>query len=271
VNGKNISVWPGSSYPLGATWDGEGVNFALFSERAEKVELCLFDEKGRREVARIGLREHTDQVWHCYLPEARPGLLYGYRVHGPYKPQEGHRFNSNKLLLDPYAKGIAGALRWSDAHYGYTIGHPEEDLSFDERDSAAGMPRCQVIDGAFSWENDRPPRTPWHETIIHELHVKGFTKLNSAVPAPLRGTYAGLATLPAIEYLKRLGVTAVELLPVHAFIDDRRLVQMGLRNYWGYNSIGFLAPEPRYASTGSAASEFKIMVKNSEAAEPVEA
>jgi len=261
MNGKNISVWPGGSYPLGATWDGEGVNFALFSERAEKVELCLFDEKGRREVARISLREHTDQVWHCYLPEARPGLLYGYRVHGPYKPQEGHRFNPNKLLLDPYAKGISGALRWSDAHYGYTIGHPEEDLSFDERDSAAGMPRCQVIDGAFSWENDRPPRTPWHETIIHELHVKGFTKLNSAVPAPLRGTYAGLATLPVIEYLKRLGVTAVELLPVHAFIDDRRLVQMGLRNYWGYNSLGFLAPESRYASTGSAASEFKIMVK----------
>jgi len=261
MNGKNISVWPGSSYPLGATWDGEGVNFALFSERAEKVELCLFDPKGRREVARINLREHTDQVWHCYLPEARPGLLYGYRVHGPYKPEEGHRFNPNKLLLDPYAKGIVGTLRWSDAHFGYTVGHPEEDLSFDERDSAAGMPRCQVIDGAFRWENDRPPRTPWHETIIHELHVKGFTKLNSAIPAPLRGTYAGLATLPVIEYLKRMGVTAVELLPVHAFIDDRRLVEMSLRNYWGYNSMGFLAPEPRYASTGSAASEFKIMVK----------
>jgi len=261
MNGKNISVWPGGSYPLGATWDGEGVNFALFSERAEKVELCLFDGKSRREVARLELREHTDQVWHCYLPEARPGLLYGYRVYGPYKPQEGHRFNPNKLLLDPYAKGIVGALRWSDAHYGYTIGHPEEDLSFDERDNAGGMPRCQVIDGAFSWENDRPLRTPWHETIIYELHVKGFTKLNSAVPAPLRGTYAGLATLPVIEYLRRLGVTAVELLPVHAFIDDRRLVQMGLRNYWGYNSLGFLAPESRYASTGSAASEFKIMVK----------
>jgi len=261
MNGKNISVWPGRPYPLGATWDGEGVNFALFSERAERVELCLFDEKGRRELARIPLPERTDQVWHCYLPEARPGLLYGYRVHGPYKPQEGHRFNPNKLLLDPYAKGIVGALRWSDAHFGYSVGHPEEDLSFDERDSAAGMPKCQVIDGAFSWGNDRPPRTPWHETIIHELHVKGFTKLNSAVPAPLRGTYAGLATLPVIEYLKRLGVTAVELLPVHAFIDDRRLVQAGLRNYWGYNSIGFLAPEPRYASTGSAASEFKIMVK----------
>jgi glycogen operon protein len=261
MNGKNISVWPGNSYPLGATWDGEGVNFALFSERAEKVELCLFDQKGRREVARIELREHTDQVWHCYLPEARPGQLYGYRVYGPYKPQEGHRFNPNKLLLDPYAKGIVGSMRWSDAHFGYTVGHPDEDLSFDERDSAGGMPRCQVIDGAFSWENDRPPRTPWHETIIHELHVKGFTQLNSAIPAPLRGTYAGLATLPVIEYLKRLGITAVELLPVHAFIDDRRLVQMGLRNYWGYNSLGFLAPEPRYASTGSAASEFKIMVK----------
>jgi glycogen operon protein len=261
MDGKNISVWPGRPYPLGASWDGEGVNFALFSERAEKVELCLFDERGRRELARIELQEHTDQVWHCYLPEARPGLLYGYRVHGPYKPQEGHRFNPNKLLLDPYAKGIVGNLRWSDAHFGYSVGHAEEDLSFDERDSAAGMPKCQVIDGAFNWGNDRPPRTPWHDTIIYELHVKGFTKLNSAVPAPLRGTYAGLATQPAIEYLKRLGVTAVELMPVHAFVDDRRLVQIGLRNYWGYNSIGFFAPEPRYASTDSAASEFKIMVK----------
>ena len=261
MDGKNISGWPGRPYPLGTTWDGEGVNFALFSERAEKVELCLFDERGRRELARIELQEHTDQVWHCYLPEARPGLLYGYRVHGPYKPQEGHRFNPNKLLLDPYAKGIVGNLHWSDAHFGYSVGHPEEDLSFDERDSAAGMPKCQVIDGAFNWGNDRPPRTPWHDTIIYELHVKGFTKLNSAVPAPLRGTYAGLATQPAIEYLKRLGVTAVELMPVHAFVDDRRLVQIGLRNYWGYNSIGFFAPEPRYASTDSAASEFKIMVK----------
>jgi glycogen operon protein len=200
-------------------------------------------------------------VWHCYLPEARPGLLYGYRVHGPYKPKEGHRFNPNKLLLDPYAKDIVGSIRWSDAHYGYAVGHPEEDLSFDERDSAPGMPKCQVIDGAFNWGDDRPPRTPWHETIIHELHVRGFTKLHSGVPAPMRGTYAGLATQPAVEYLRRLGVTAVELLPIHAFIDDRRLVGMGLRNYWGYNSIGFFCPESRYASTASAASEFKIMVK----------
>jgi glycogen operon protein len=261
MDGKNISVWPGQPYPLGASWDGEGVNFALFSEHTEKVELCLFDPKGRREVVRIELREHTDQVWHCYLPEARPGLLYGYRVHGPYKPKEGHRFNPNKLLLDPYAKDIVGSIRWSDAHYGYAVGHPEEDLSFDERDSAPGMPKCQVIDGAFNWGDDRPPRTPWHETIIHELHVRGFTKLHSGVPAPMRGTYAGLATQPAVEYLRRLGVTAVELLPIHAFIDDRRLVGMGLRNYWGYNSIGFFCPESRYASTASAASEFKIMVK----------
>jgi glycogen operon protein len=261
MDGKNISVWPGRPYPLGASWDGEGVNFALFSEHAEKVELCVFDPKGRREVARIELREHTDQVWHCYLPEARPGLLYGYRVHGPYKPREGQRFNRHKLLLDPYAKGIVGKLHWSDAHFGYSVGNPEEGLSFDERDSAPGMPKCQVIDGAFNWGDDRPPRTPWHETIIHELHVKGFTKLNSAVPTPLRGTYAGLATQPAVEYLRRLGVTAVELLPIHAFIDDRRLVGMGLRNYWGYNSIGFFCPESRYASTASAASEFKIMVK----------
>jgi isoamylase len=260
MDGKNISVWPGRPYPLGATWDGEGVNFAIFSEHAEKVELCLFDPRGRREVARIELREYTDQVWHCYLPEARPGLLYGYRVHGPYKPKEGHRFNPNKLLLDPYAKDIVGSIRWSDAHYGYAAGHPEEDLSFDERDSASGMPKCAVIEGAFNWGDDRPPRTPWHETIIHELHVKGFTKLHPGVPDQLRGTYAGLATLPAIEYLRRLGVTAVELMPVHAFIDDRRLVQMGLRNYWGYNSIGYFAPEPRFSSTGTVA-EFKTMVK----------
>ncbi|HVK55687.1 MAG TPA: glycogen debranching protein GlgX [Burkholderiales bacterium] len=254
------AVWPGNPYPLGAAWDGEGVNFALFSEHAEKVELCLFDAQGRREIERIVLRECTDQVWHCYLPDARPGLTYGYRVYGPYKPEEGHRFNPNKLLLDPYAKDIVGTLRWSDAHFGYRIGARTGDLSLDRRDSAPGMLKCRVVDSAFTWGDDRPPRIPWHETVIYELHVKGFTMLHPDVPKPLRGTYAALATAPVIEYLKRLGVTAVELLPVHAFIDDRLLSEKGLHNYWGYNSIGYFAPEPRYMATG-AVNEFKNMVK----------
>jgi isoamylase len=257
---QRMAVWPGYSYPLGATWDGEGVNFALFSEHAERVELCLFDPKGRREVARIAVREQTDQVWHCYLPEARPGLLYGYRVHGPYEPEEGHRYNPNKLLLDPYAKTIHGALRWSDAHFGYRVGNRKEDLVLDPRDSAPGMPKCMVIDPAFTWGDDRPPRTAWHDTVIYELHVKGFTVLHPEVAAHHRGTYAGLVSAPVIEHLKRLGVTAVELMPVHTFVDDRNLVGRGLRNYWGYNSIGYFAPEGRYSATGLV-SEFKTMVK----------
>jgi glycogen operon protein len=254
------AVWPGNPYPRGANWDGEGVNFALFSEHAEKVELCVFDEKGRREVQRVTLPEHTDQVWHCYLPEARPGMLYGYRVHGPYAPEKGHRFNSNKLLLDPYAKSIAGTVNWSDAHFGYRIGHERADLSFDRRDSAPGMPKCRVIDPAFTWGNDRRPCIPWHDTVIYELHVKGFTMQHPDVPPQLRGTYAGLASSPSLDHLRRLGVTTVELLPVHAFIDDRHLVQKGLHNYWGYNSIGYFAPESRYLTSASI-SEFKTMVK----------
>ena len=254
------SVWPGKPYPLGATWDGEGVNFALYSERGEKVELCIFAEKGRRELQRITLTEHTDQVWHCYLPEARPGLLYGYRVHGPYRPEEGHRFNPNKLLLDPYAKSIAGSLSWSDAHFGYRVGHERADLSFDRRDSAPGMPRCRVIDPAFTWGEDRRPAVPWHETVIYELHVRGFTMQHPDVPPKLRGTYAGLATPPVIDYLRRLGITAVELMPAHTFINDRYLIEKGLRNYWGYNSIGYFAPESCYSAGGDTA-EFKTMVK----------
>jgi glycogen operon protein len=257
---NSSKIWPGRPYPLGATWDGSGVNFALFSEHAERVELCLFDEHGRREVARIPLPEQTDRVWHGYLPEARPGQLYGYRVHGPYEPEAGHRFNANKLLLDPYAKAIAGNLKWSDAHFGYKLDARREDLSFDRRDSASGMPKCKVIDAAFTWGDDRPPNIPWHDTVIYELHVKGFTKQHPDVPPALRGTYAGLATTPVIEHLKRLGVTAVELLPVHAFVDDRFLVQKGLRNYWGYNSIGYFAPDARYAASGKI-QEFKTMVK----------
>ena len=254
------TVWPGKPYPLGATWDGLGVNFALYCEHGEKVELCIFAEKGRREVQRITLTEYTDLVWHCYLPEARPGLLYGYRVHGPYRPDDGHRFNPNKLLLDPYAKSIVGALNWSDAHYGYRVGHERADLSFDRRDSAPGMPRCRVIDPAFTWGDDRRPGVPWHETIIYEMHVRGHTMLHPAVPPQLRGTYAGLATTPVIEYLTDLGVTAVELMPVHTFIDDRHLVQKGLRNYWGYNSIGYFAPHAAYSTSGDV-TEFKTMVK----------
>jgi len=261
VTHRNWAIWPGCAYPLGATWDGEGVNFALFSEHAERVELCLFDPRGRREVDRINVRWQTDQVWHCYLPEARPGLLYGYRVYGPYDPGNGHRFNPNKLLLDPYAKSIFGQIRWSDAMFGYRIGDTDSDFSLDSRDSAPGMPRCRVIDTAFTWGNDQRPNHEWHDTVIYELHVKGFTAQHPEIAPQLRGTYAGLATAPAIDYLKRLGVTAVELMPVHAFIDDRHLVERGLRNYWGYNTIGFFAPDMRYSATGCIA-EFKTMVKS---------
>lgn len=253
-------LWPGKPYPLGATWDGEGVNFAIFSEHAQKVELCLFDKAGHRELHRISMPEQTDQVWHCYLPEARPGLLYGYRVHGPYEPAKGMRFNHHKLLLDPYAKQIAGTLKWSDSHFGYRVGNRQEDLSFDRRDDAPGMLKSMVIDPAFTWGIDRSPRTPWHKSVIYELHVKGFTIQHPKVPEALRGTYAGLGTAPVIEHLQKLDITAVELMPVHYFIDDRQLVERGLRNYWGYNTIGFFAPASRYSATGSV-NEFKTMVK----------
>jgi isoamylase len=259
-------VWPGKPYPLGSVWDGEGVNFAIYSEHAEKVELCLFDPSGKRETLRVTLPEQTDMVWHGYLPEVRPGQLYGYRVYGPYNPQQGHRFNHHKLLLDPYGKAVRGSIRWSDSHFGYKLGSKQEDLSFDRRDNAAGMPKNRVIDSAFTWGADAPPRIPWHETIIYELHVKGFTMCHPDVPPSLRGTYAGLATAPVIDYLTRLGVTSVELMPVHSFIDDRQLVERGLRNYWGYNSIGFLALEPRYLATDSI-NEFKTMVKTLHSAE----
>jgi glycogen operon protein len=254
------AVWPGSPYPRGATWDGEGVNFALFSEHAEKVELCLFDPSGQHEVQRIHVREQTDMIWHCYLPEARPGLLYGYRVHGPYDPERGHRFNPHKLLIDPYARDIVGPLTWSDAHFGYSQNHPDGDLVADRCDNAVGMPKCRVIDPAFAWGTDRSPNIPWHEMVIYELHVGGFTKNHPDVPPALRGTYAGLCTAPVIEHLKRLGVTSVELMPIHAFVDDRHLVDQGKRNFWGYNSIGFFAPDLRYSASGST-KEFKTMVK----------
>jgi isoamylase len=254
------SLWPGRPYPLGATWDGEGVNFSLFSEHAESVELCLFDPKGRRELERIAFREQTDQVWHGYLPDARPGLLYGYRVYGPYDPQRGMRFNPKKLLLDPYARSIVGSLRWSDAHFGYRVGGKREDLVADERDNAFGMPKSQVVDPAFTWGEDRRPNTAWNDTLIYELHVKGFTFRHPDVPPPLRGKFGALATPPVLEHLRHLGVTAVELMPIHAFIDDQHLVQQGLANYWGYNTIGFFAPEARYLSNGGLP-EFKTVVK----------
>ncbi|HET9748112.1 MAG TPA: glycogen debranching protein GlgX [Casimicrobiaceae bacterium] len=254
------AVWPGRSQPRGAHWDGEGVNFAVFSEHAEKVELCIFDPTGRREVQRIALVERTDEMFHCYLPEARPGLLYGYRMYGPYRPEQGLRFNAHKLLLDPYARSIEGTLRWSDALFGYTIGHKRADLSFDRRDSARAMPKSKVIEPAFTWENDHSPKIPWHDMVVYELHVRGFTMQHPDVPPAFRGTYAGLSTEPVIDYLRRLGVTTVELMPVHYFVDDRRLVQHGLRNYWGYNTIGYFAPESRYSASGKV-NEFKTMVK----------
>jgi isoamylase len=259
------AVWPGRPFPRGAIWDGLGVNFALFSEHAERVELCLFDASGRHEVQRIVLREQTDQVFHGYLPQARPGLLYGYRVYGPYKPRDGHRFNGHKLLLDPYARNIVGELRWHDALFGYRIGHHDADLSFDRRDSAPYLPRCKVVESAFSWGDDRRPAVPWHETMIYEAHVRGLTMRHPGVPEAMRGTYAGLSCAPVIDHLKRLGVTTLELMPVHAFVDDRHLVERGLSNYWGYNTIGYFAPMHRYSASGKV-NEFKSMVRTLHAA-----
>jgi glycogen operon protein len=260
-----MRVWPGRPYPLGATFDGSGVNFALFSEHATKVELCLFNgPDDTSEAERIELREHTDLVWHCYLPDVVPGQLYGFRVHGPYAPEQGHRFNPNKVLLDPYTRSIGRDVRWDDSLFGYKIGDEQADLSLDERDSAAFAPLGQVVDTAFTWGDDRPLRTPWHKTFIYEMHVKGFTQLNEAVPEKLRGTYAGIASESAIKHLTDLGVTAVELLPVQHRLDDRHLVEKGLTNYWGYNTLAFFAPDARYVSPHiqqPAVQQFKMMVR----------
>ena len=247
---ESLRVWPGLPLPLGATWDGAGTNFALFSAHAEKVELCLFDDDGKTETARIVLPEFTHEIWHAYLPDVRAGQLYGYRVHGPYEPAAGHRFNPNKLLIDPYAKMLHGALRWDDALFGYIVGDPAADLSFDERDSAPFMPKCQVVDPAFTWGGARPEQRPWHETTIYEMHARGFTMRHPEVPEAVRGTFGGLATGAVVDYLRDLGVSAVELLPVHAFVNDRHLVERGLMNYWGYNTIGFFAPHPDYLGRG---------------------
>lgn len=252
-------VREGLPYPLGATWDGLGVNFALFSANATKVELCLFDDSGGRELERIELPEYTEEVWHGYLPDARPGTKYAYRVHGPYEPAAGHRFNPNKLLLDPYAKQIVGELTWDPALFGYTVGSPDTDLSFDTRDSAPYMPKSRVVDPAFTWGNERRPRVPWDGTIIYEVHLRGYTMRHPEVPHRLRGTFSGMMHRSVIDYVKRLGVTAIELLPVHAYVDDAHLIKRGLRNYWGYNTIGFFAPHPRYLGTPFI-TEFKEMV-----------
>ncbi|HEY1797210.1 MAG TPA: glycogen debranching protein GlgX [Stellaceae bacterium] len=258
-------VWPGSPYPLGATWDGKGVNFALFSAHAEKVELCLFDRSGSQEEARIALPEYTDEVWHGYLPEVRPGQHYGYRVYGPYDPNSGHRFNPNKLLLDPYARAIHGQFRWNDILFGYRIGSPREDLSFDRRDSARFMPKCRVVESAFTWGDDRRPQIPWGETVVYEMHVRGFTKTHPQVPEEHRGTFAALSSPAVIDYLVNLGVTAVEFLPIHASISERMLTQKGLVNYWGYNTVGFFAPDPRFLP-GEDISEAKTAVQRLHAA-----
>ncbi|HEY7502596.1 MAG TPA: glycogen debranching protein GlgX [Gemmatimonadales bacterium] len=261
-----MRVWPGSPSPLGSTWDGEGTNFAVFSEHATAVDLCLFNHReDPEEGVRIRLRERTDQIWHAYLPDVRPGQLYGFRIHGPYAPEDGHRFNPAKLLLDPYAKAISGTIRWSDALSGYSMELPigERDLVPDGTNSAGGLPKCVVVESAFSWGDDKLPRTPWNRTVIYEAHVKGMTMLHPDVPESIRGTYLGLATDPITDHLLSLGVTAIELLPVHHFVTERRLAEMGLFNYWGYASIGFFAPDVRYATAalGQQVAEFKSMVK----------
>jgi len=257
---RKSRIREGRPYPLGATWDGLGVNFALFSANATKVELCLFDETGSREIERVELPEFTDEVWHGYLPDARAGMVYGYRVHGPYEPSTGHRFNPNKLLIDPYAKQMVGHIEWNPALFGYQM-ESGDDLSFDERDSGPFTMKCQVIDPAFTWGKDRLLQTSWEKTVFYETHVRGFTMRNPAVREHLRGTYAGLASSDSLNYVRSLGVTAIELLPVHTFVDDSYLTEKALRNYWGYNTIGFFAPARRYAASADfAVSEFKEMV-----------
>ena len=251
----------GMPHLRGAAWDGDGVNFSLFSAHATGVELCLFDANGERELERIALPEYTDEIWHGYLESAAPGLVYGYRVHGPYEPEQGHRFNPHKLLIDPYARELIGSLTWDPACFGYTMGAENEDLSFDERDSAAFVPKAVVVDPGFDWLRNVEPRVPWDRTIFYELHVRGYTRLHPAVAERHRGTFAGLATPQVIDYVKSLGVTSIELLPVHMFLNDGHLLDKGLTNYWGYNSIAFFAADPRYlADPLRGVQEFKEMV-----------
>jgi glycogen operon protein len=266
---KMMRVWPGAPYPLGATWDGEGVNFAIFSESATGVELCLFDPADdqkpddQKQVFTVPLQERINRIWHSYLPDVRPGQLYGYRVYGAYAPDSGHRFNPNKLLLDPYAKAISGRIAWNDSLFGYSAGERADDRSFNDQDSAPDIPKSIVIDTAFSWGDDRPPRTPWSQTVIYECNIMGMTALHPDIPEHLRGRYLGLASDSVLDHLLSLGVTAIELLPVQHLAVERELVERGLTNYWGYNTIGFFAPDPRYATGcgGEQVEEFKSMVK----------
>src|SRR5271165_4287296 len=260
---QSLQIREGIPHPRGATWDGQGVNFALFSAHATKVELCLFDDAGKEELQRIELPEFTDEIWHGYLAGVRPGAVYGFRVHGPYEPEKGHRFNPNKLLLDPYARSHVGSLRWDDACFGYTVGAEQADLTFDERDSAPFVPKSVVVNPEFRWRSSTTRRhaVPWNQSIIYELHARGFTKCHPAVPRKKRGTFAGLGHKTVVEYIKSLGVTAVELLPIFTFIDERHLHENGLTNYWGYNTIGFFAPDPRYAADPlNDLREFKEMI-----------
>ncbi|MGH9024166.1 MAG: glycogen debranching enzyme, partial [Acidimicrobiia bacterium] len=257
-----MNVWPGRPYPLGATFDGAGTNFALFSQVAERVELCLFDDQGVE--SRLDLHEVSAQTWHGYLPWVGPGRRYGYRVHGPYEPSQGKRSNPAKLLLDPYARAIEGDVDWNPAVFGYVLGDPAADLSRDDRDSAPFVPRAVVTNPYFDWGSDRPPDISWHDTVVYEVHVKGFTAAHPGVPPELRGTYAGLASPAALDHLTRLGVTAVELLPVHQFVHQQFLVERGLSNYWGYDTIGYLAPHNAYSSSGQRGEqvqEFRQMVQ----------
>ena len=259
-------VSEGAPFPLGSTWNGLGVNFAIFSANATRVELCIFDDTGTAEIGRVDLPEFTDEIWHGFLPDARPGTIYGYRVHGPYEPADGHRFNHHKLLLDPYAKAVVGQLQWNAALFGYVM-ESGDDTTFDARDSAPFMLKARVIDSAFTWGRDHPPAIPWDQTILYEAHVKGLTKRHPAVAEALRGTYAGLGTPEVVNHIRDLGVTSVELLPIHMFIDDSHLLEKGLKNYWGYNTIAFFAPSRRYAHNQDFAfSEFKEMVARLHAA-----
>ncbi|CAM4057182.1 isoamylase [Pedobacter westerhofensis] len=261
----NLNIFPGKPFPLGSSWDGNGVNFTLYSENATAVELCLFDpDNDEKETMRFSITEQTDLTWHIYVQGLAPGQLYGFRVYGPFEPENGHRFNPNKLLLDPYAKAISGIIDWNDSLFSYKVGDPEEDLSFSETDSAPYIPKSVVIDPSFDWGDDQRPNTPYYNTVIYEAHVKGFTKLHPDIPEDIRGTYAGIGHQVTIDYLKSLGITAIELMPVHHFVADRHLLEKALTNYWGYNTLGFFAPDVRYCSggkQGQQVTEFKSMVK----------
>ncbi|EML2677312.1 MAG: glycogen debranching protein GlgX [Klebsiella michiganensis] len=258
---ETFAIEPGDGQQLGANFDGKGVNFALFSAHAERVELCLFDPCGKTEIARLELPEYTHEIWHGYVPGLQPGALYGYRVYGPYAPENGHRFNPHKLLIDPYARELEGDIEWNDAHFGYELGHEEKDLSFDTRDSAPFTPKCKVVDpDAFDWQGENRPDVPWPHAVIYETHVKGFTQRNPALPPELRGTFEGLGHQASVDYIKSLGITSVELLPVHWFPDDRHLLDRGLKNFWGYNTLGFFAPASRYYGPAGI-SGFRDMVR----------